>query len=233
MTIFIISGVSRGLGYALLENILLQLNKNYIVIGLSRKKPELQGRFAHNWEWIKTDFKYPEKVLEGLDSVLQKYNPTKICFISNAGDINPIAKIGTIENHQMTDSLYVNVLAPSFCITYLINNYPYLEKLLLINISSGAVDKSIYGWSLYSSAKAYMKKYFDVLAAEQMNESNSRIIVKQIDPGAMDTDMQKDIRNADILSEQLYRLKGLYENNSLKKPKDVAEEILQSISEFL
>jgi benzil reductase ((S)-benzoin forming) len=233
MTIYIISGVSRGLGYALIEDILQKEYEKCIVIGLSRNKPELHSRFAQKCEWVKTDFKFPEQVIERLDSVLQKYGPTKICFISNAGDINPIAKIGAFENRQMMDSLSVNIISPSFCVNYLVDNFPGLKKLLLINISSGAATKSIAGWSLYSSAKAYMKMYFDVLAIEHLNEPDSRIVVMQIDPGAMDTDMQEDIRNASIPSEQLERLKGLYKNKSLQKPKKVADEILQSIIKLL
>jgi NADP-dependent 3-hydroxy acid dehydrogenase YdfG len=78
-----------------------------------------------------------------------------------------------------------------------------------------------------------MKTYFDVLVAEMKDKTYGRIIVKQIDPGAMDTDMQEDIRNANVSSEQLDKLKNLYENNNLKQPKDVAEMIIQSIREIL
>lgn len=233
LTIYIISGVSKGLGYALVEGILKTEAENIKVIGLSRNIPDFVNRFPKYFDWVKTDFKNPEEISTNLEFALKKYSPTKILYISNAGDINPIAKIGEIASQEMIDSISVNILSPANCINFLLNNYSNIEKLLIINISSGAANKVIKGWSLYSSAKAYMKIYFDVLAAELIDTADGRIFVKQIDPGAMDTDMQDDIRNANVPSEQLDKLKNLYENNSLKQPKDVAEMIIQSMSEIL
>ncbi len=233
MTIYIISGVSRGLGYALAENILNSEAENRMVIGLSRKMPDLVIRFPEYFDWVKADFKNPEELSIYLNLALKKYSPTKIINISNAGDINPIAKIGGISSQEMIDSLSVNILSPVNWINYILNNYSNIEKLVIINISSGAANKAIKGWSLYSSAKAYMKVFFDILAAEVMGTTEGRIIVKQIDPGAMDTDMQKNIRNAKVPSEQLDKLKNIYENNILKQPKDIAEMVIQSIREIL
>ncbi len=232
MIIYIISGVSKGLGYALADNLLKSEDENTKVMGLSRNMPDFVIRFPKYFDWVKTDFKNPEEIAINLKFALKKYSPTKIIYISNAGDINPINKIGEIASQEMIDSLSVNILSPANCINYLLNNYSNIEKLLIINISSGAVNKAIKGWSLYSSAKAYMKTYFDVLIAETKDSTYGQIIVKQIDPGAMDTDMQKDIRNANVSSEQVNILKNLYEKNHLKQPKDVAEMIIQSIREI-
>ena len=232
MKIYIISGVSKGLGYALAENLLKFEDENTKVIGISRNMPDFVIRFPKYFDWVKIDFKNPEEISVNLESALKKYSPIKIIYISNAGDINPINKIGEIASQEMVDSLSVNILSPANCINYLLNNYSNIEQLLIINISSGAANKAIKGWSLYSSAKAYMKTYFDVLEAEMKDTNYGRIIVKQIDPGAMDTDMQQIIRNANVPSEQLDRLKNLYENYNLKQPKDVAEMIIQSIREM-
>ncbi len=233
MTIYIISGVSKGLGYALAENLLKSEDENTKVMGLSRNMPDFVIRFPKYFDWVKTDFKNPKEISINLELALKKYSPTKIVYISNAGDINPINKIGEIACKEMIDSLSVNIISPANCVNYLLNQYSNIEQLLIINISSGAANKAIKGWSLYSSAKAYMKTYFDVLEAETKDTTYGRIIVKQIDPGAMDTDMQENIRNANVSSEQLNRLKNLYENNNLKQPKDVAEMIIQSIREIL
>ena len=233
ITIYIISGVSKGLGYALAENLLKSEDENTKVMGLSRNMPDFVIRFPKYFDWVKTDFKNPEELSINLELSLKKYSPTKIVYISNAGDINPINIIGEIACKEMIDSLSVNIISPANCVNYLLNQYSNIEQLLIINISSGAANKAIKGWSLYSSAKAYMKTYFDVLEAETKDTTYGRIIVKQIDPGAMDTDMQENIRNANVSSEQLNRLKNLYENNHLKQPKDVAETIIQNIREIL
>lgn len=231
--IYIITGASRGLGYALVENILNTELENTIVVGLSRTEQSAFNRYGNKFEWVKTDLKHPGDISIRLDSVLKKYNPNIICFINNAGDINPIAKIGAINGFEMIDSYSVNIQSPVNCVNYLLKNYANNKKLIFINITSGAASKAIKGWSLYCSAKAYMKIYFDVLAAESMDEADGRIVVRQIDPGAMDTAMQAEIRNASVPSEQYDKLKNLYENNNLKQPKDVAMMILQSIREIL
>ena len=166
MTIYIISGVSKGLGYALAENLLKIDDENTKIIGLSRNMPDFVIRFSKYFDWVKIDFKNPEEISVNLEFALKKYSPTKIIYISNAGDINPINKIGEIDSQEMIDSLSVNIISPANCINYLINNYSNIKQLLIINISSGAANKAIKGWSLYSSAKAYMKTYFDVLVAE-------------------------------------------------------------------
>jgi benzil reductase ((S)-benzoin forming) len=231
MTVYIISGISRGLGYALVEITLKACTEKTIVIGLSRNMPDFLSTFPGRFEWVKTDLKNLGEVIKNLEFSLKKFSPTKIIFISNAGDINPIAKIGLIKSQEMIDSLSVNIVYPSNIINFLLNNYSTIERLYIINISSGAINKPIKGWSLYSSSKAYMKMYFDVLAAELVSEMDNRIIVKQIDPGAMDTNMQLEIRNANVSSEQQDKLKKLYEMDNLKQPKEVAEMIIQSIRE--
>ena len=229
MNIFIITGVSKGLGYALVEKILSFKLNNYIVIGLSRNEPDFVIRYPNNFEWINADFKNPEKILDLIEFALKKYNPFTVCFINNAGDINPIAKIGTIEDAKLIDSVSINILSPAICINYLLTNYSKIPKLILVNITSGAANKSVNGWSLYCSAKAYMKMYFDVLLAELLTDQRSRIVIKQIDPGAMNTEMQGEIRNAGIESDQYHKLKIMHENEYLKQPKEVADNIVNDI----
>jgi benzil reductase ((S)-benzoin forming) len=229
MNIFIISGVSKGLGYALVEKILSYELNNLKVIGLSRNVPDFEIRYPNKFEWINADFKNPEKVLSLIELKLKIYNPTTVCFINNAGDINPIAKIGTIEDQKLFDSVSINILSPVICINYLLDYSSKLSKLILVNITSGAANKAINGWSLYCSAKSYMKMYFDVLFSEMSTDQRSRILVKQIDPGAMNTEMQSEIRNSGIESDQYRRLKTMHENENLKQPKDVADIIIKDI----
>ena len=133
-TIYIISGVSKGLGYALAENLLKSEDENIKVMGLSRNMPDFVMRFPKYFDWVKTDFKNPEEISLNFEFALKKYSPTKIIYISNAGDINPINKIGEIDSQEMIDSLSVNIISPANCINYLINNYSNIKQLLIINI---------------------------------------------------------------------------------------------------
>jgi benzil reductase ((S)-benzoin forming) len=229
MNIFIITGVSKGLGYALVEKILSYKLNNSIVIGLSRNEPDFATRYPNNFEWINVDLKEPEKILDLIEYALKKHNPTAICFINNAGDINPIAKIGSMEDEKLINSVSINILSPAIFINYLLTYYSNITKLILVNITSGASNKAINGWSLYCSAKSYMKMYFDVLKAELLADQRTHVVIKQIDPGAMNTKMQGEIRNSGIESEQYHRLKIMHESENLKQPKDVANIIIKEI----
>lgn len=228
-TIYIITGVSKGLGNALAENILTNSDSNTFVIGLSRSICNLSERFPQTFEWVHSDLSDPHSLIPSLSRAISKYNFSKVCFISNAGDISPICLIGGHDYTTLQHSLSVNIYAPVLVINYLISQYKGIKKLLFVNISSGAANKVIKGWSLYSASKAYVKMYFDVLKEEHADENVSMNIL-QIDPGAMDTEMQKRIRKSDVISDQAEKLKDLFENGSLRKPLDVAQDIMQKIT---
>lgn len=229
ITVFIVSGVSKGLGYALVEKILSYKSNNFNVIGISRTEPDFTIKFPNKFKWVYADFKNPQKTLDLIEFTLKNYNPYSLCFINNAGDINPIESVGKIDNKKLKDSVSVNILSPAIFINFLINHYSKIPKLILVNITSGAANKAIKGWSLYCSAKAFMKMYFNVIEAELINNQSNNIVIKQIDPGAMNTEMQGVIRSAIIESEQYHRLKEMHMNNELKQPEDVAEIIIKDI----
>jgi benzil reductase ((S)-benzoin forming) len=231
--IFIISGVSRGLGYSMGNHILSSNQDNCFVIGLCRSKTDLSEKFPGRFEWVKADFSKAGEIIPLLDNVLRKYTPVSICFISNAGEINPISKIGTHDLADFNNSLGVNIISPAVLLNHLVSNYSGIGKLLLVNISSGAANKPIKGWSFYSAAKAYMKMYFDVLALELADNPGTVVSVKQIDPGAIDTHMQTMIRNTIVSSDQVDKLKILYESGNLRRPDDVAADIMGQIKALL
>ncbi len=228
-SIYIITGVSKGLGNALAENILKRGDSDIFVIGLSRSSCNLSEKFPQTFEWIHCDLSDPHSLIPSLNRVISKYDFSKVCFISNAGDISPICLIGEYDYAALQHSLSVNIYAPILIINYLVSKYKGIKKLLFVNISSGAANKVIKGWSLYSASKAYVKMYFDVLKEENAEQSGSMIIL-QIDPGAMDTEMQKRVRKSDVISDQTEKLKNLFENGSLRKPLDVAHEVMQKIT---
>jgi benzil reductase ((S)-benzoin forming) len=101
--------------------------------------------------------------------------------------------------------------------------------LTFVNISSGAANRPIAGWATYCSSKAFTKMFFDVLATQTKN--NPDIKIKTIDPGVIDTSMQQLIRNAnnhDFPEQPIFR--QLNEEGKLRKPSDVAEEIIKEIN---
>src|SRR5699024_11342847 len=70
------------------------------------------------------------------------------------------------------------------------------KSIIVANITSGAANKAIYGWSAYGSAKASINAYTTTVGKEQ-SELNTNNKIFAFSPGVMDNDMQKHIREKD------------------------------------
>ncbi len=93
------------------------------------------------------------------------------------------------------------------------------NALTFVNISSGAANRAISNWSLYCSSKAFIEMFFNV--AEKEYERHRFF---NIDPGVMDTNMQKSIRDSDF--PDLSDFQKLEKEGKLRATKDVALEKL-------
>src|SRR5699024_12219854 len=63
------------------------------------------------------------------------------------------------------------------------------------NISSGAADRPMYGWSAYCSSKASIDMYTKTLALEQKALGTNHKVFA-FSPGIMDTEMQEKIHSS-------------------------------------
>jgi benzil reductase ((S)-benzoin forming) len=107
-------------------------------------------------------------------------------------------------------------------VNFLLKNFSN-NLLSFVNISSGAANRAINSWSLYCSSKAFIKMFFEVAECEYQQHK-----FFNIDPGVMDTQMQKSIRSTDFPDVSSFR--NLEEEGKLKLPIDVAIEILNKVS---
>ena len=65
---------------------------------------------------------------------------------------------------------------------------------VIVNISSGAAQRPMWGWSTYCSTKAAIDMFTRVAALEQEDRENP-VRVLAFAPGIVDTPMQEKIRN--------------------------------------
>jgi benzil reductase ((S)-benzoin forming) len=226
--IIVITGATSGLGYEIASQALTDPS---IKMVLSVSRSSVQARlenFKENYKELIVDL----ADLDAVSSILVELNDTlknyeEIIFISNAGSISPITSIGEYSVDEIRDSSFINAIAPAIIINNIVGNC-LSQVLRLVNISSGAADNSIAGWGLYCSSKSYMKMYFKVL--ESQAQPNNRINIIQIDPGVLDTNMQRTIRNADESSfPRLKDFKMLSETGKLASTKDAAKKVLAQI----
>ncbi|WP_034920696.1 SDR family NAD(P)-dependent oxidoreductase [Gillisia sp. CAL575] len=217
--VFIITGANRGLGKAFAD-ILIQ-NENHFVISISRSQSDEQKTYEpENFYFLKSDLS--ENTLEKNIQVLKGLIANQdIYFINNASIIEPITKIEHLDENAIDKTISVNIKSTMLITKYLLRNFSN-HKLSFVNISSGAANRAISNWSLYCASKAFVKMFFDVAESEY---EQHRFF--NIDPGVMDTNMQKSIRENDFPDSSNF--KNLQEEGKLKSPKDVALEILNTV----
>jgi NAD(P)-dependent dehydrogenase (short-subunit alcohol dehydrogenase family) len=109
-------------------------------------------------------------------------------LVNNAGVLAPVAPVAAAAPDQWRQNIAVNLLGP-FYLTR--SALPHLRKVngRVVNISSGAAEKAIEGWSAYCASKAAVAHMTRVLAAEEQ-----QVTALSFRPGVVDTDMQALIR---------------------------------------
>lgn len=220
-TVFVISGVSRGLGAALAQAVLARGDR---LIGISRTPSPLGVHIAH-------DLAQPTGLAEKLAPRLRaEITPPvrRYVLVNNAGVLAPI---GTdYDAADIERNLMVN-LAASIALSraFLDILAEVAADKLVVNISSGAATRPFHGWSLYCAAKAGLEHFGRCLALEQQTAAHPADVVS-ISPGVIDTDMQAAIRAA--RPEQfpdLPRFQALHAGGALATPDAIADKLLAGI----
>lgn len=218
--VFIITGANRGLGKAFVD--LLIRDEDYFIISISRSTDEEQKNYSSkNFYFLNADLaEYGlGKKITALKNLIGNQ---EVCFINNASIIEPITKIENIEEDAIDKTIAVNIKSTMLITQYLLRHFKD-NKLSFVNISSGAANRAINHWSLYCSSKAFIKMFFNVAESEYKQHR-----FFNIDPGVMDTNMQKSIRESDF--PEVSDFQDLEKEGKLKSTKAVALEILNTIS---
>jgi benzil reductase ((S)-benzoin forming) len=226
----LITGGNKGLGKALID--LALKDPDIKIISISRSLHEDHLNVTKNkMVLIPKDLSSLKNVEKELS--LEKYYNTiteELVFINNAATIFPIKKIGDFEEKEILNNIQVNT-ATSILLTNHLLRYKMNQKVKILNISSGAGQRPILGWSLYCSMKAANEMFFNTLKLQE--STKKEIEVYNVSPGIMDTGMQKKIRNVDVtVMPDVIKFKGYHENDQLKNPMEVALMLNESYNLF-
>jgi len=217
--VFIITGANRGLGKAFVD-VLMKNNSNF-VISISRSMSQEQQSYSpKHFSFLEADLSNND-IKEKINVLKSLIDNEDIYFINNASIIEPIIKIEDLSEDAIDRTISVNIKSTMLITKYLLGNFN-TNALSFINISSGAANRAISNWSLYCSSKAFIKMFFNVAESEY---EQHRFF--NIDPGVMDTNMQKSIRETDF--PDVSNFKNLQEDGNLKLPINVAKEILNTV----
>lgn len=183
--IYIITGVSRGMGKAIAEN---YLSQGFKVIGVGR------GHDINH-----SNFSFEKCDLSDVDSARQLFVNQKfeepVTLINNAGILGSIRRISEQENLDLARVMAVNVTSPMLLTKNIYNKMSNKADFTLVNISSGAANRAIPSWASYCASKAALNMLTEAFYLEEQ-EKGIELKAYAVSPGVIDTGMQEQIRNA-------------------------------------
>ncbi|HEX5564588.1 MAG TPA: SDR family NAD(P)-dependent oxidoreductase [Sporosarcina sp.] len=187
MNIFIITGASKGIGFELMRQLKAGNTK---VIGIARTNESQVN------DMVIADLSQTDQLAGMLRTIVEDNfaSATSFTLINNAGTVEPIGLIGTIDETKLSQALAVNLTAPMILSNAFISA---LEKFKgekrIVNISSGAGRNPYEGWGVYCTTKAGLDHFSRVVSLEQ-EKAEYPVDILSIAPGIIDTGMQETIR---------------------------------------
>lgn len=150
--------------------------------------------------------------LAGADSVL---------LINNAGMLQPV---GAISGHAPADiarAISLNVSAPLMLSSAVAASE--VKERRVLHVSSGAGRNAYPGWSVYCAGKAALDHHARAAALDKV----PGLRICSLAPGVIDTDMQAQIRAADVASFPLKaQFEALKREGGLASPEDCAKRLV-------
>jgi len=224
VNLYVITGTTQGLGRALADAIAADA-ANFLVT-LSRA-PEAATERALA---ISVDLAHSsalQAACDRLDSALAGRRFDKAVLINNAGVVSPVGPLEAVEPAEMEANLAVNLVAPMLLMQRFLLATRTVPLRRIINISSGAGRRPIFGWSAYCAAKAGLDMASRVAALEA-TQRGERVEVVSLAPGVIDTAMQGVVRAAPVEAfADVERFRQMKAEGVLRPAGEVAADILR------
>lgn len=223
-TLLILTGHTKGLGKAILDRFLSL--KSIQIVAVSRTSLELSDDRLTE---IHMDLNDLASLEVKLPLLFPKGDFDKVILINNAGWIGEVKAVGKLHPKGIRQAMNLNLLAPMILSDAFVKAYSALQgQKLICNISSGAAQKPLAGWAEYCSSKAGLAM-FSRVAADELRDLGFRVF--SLAPGIIDTEMQAEIRKADLsdfpASDRFSKYKT---EGQLSSAEEVAEKVFYLLS---
>ena len=104
-----------------------------------------------------------------------------------------------------------------------------VNKLNIVNISSGATRSAYEGWGEYCSTKAALKMASQIFGLEEKDDANKTMLL--LEPGVINTPMQNQVRQSDKSEfPMLDKFINLHKDGNLVEAEDVSIAICEWLS---
>lgn len=225
MNLFIVTGTTQGLGQALAERIALDSANE--LISLSRA-PDAPIPGGARLELDLADAGAIERVFDRIEQRIRGKRYERAVLINNAGIVSPVGPLEKLDPEELARNLQVNLVAPMLLMRRFLRATEGVAMLArIVNISSGAARRPIFGWGAYCTAKAGLDMATRAVALEAQARRRP-VEAVSLAPGVIDTGMQGVVRSA---SEEDFadvaRFRAMKEEGALRPAADVAADILR------
>jgi len=212
---FIITGGSRGIGAALAESL---ASRKHAVLIIGRNQQALQNIAATSpyINFVCADV----ATSTGRDAITSYLNFNQITgiqgLIHNAGSIEPIQPMRSLDEDAWRAIMSINLDAPFFLTQALLDK---LSHGRVLHISSGAAHFPVTGWAPYCVSKAGLSMLTRCWQTECPDIASASVM-----PGIADTTMQAVIRESKHLAPEKHQFfHDLKNKNQLVSPETVAD----------
>ena len=224
MNLYVVTGTTRGLGAELARAIAAGADNE--LIALSRAPG---GAIPGGWaiEVDLADGPALERACDALERRIAGKQYAKAVLVNNAGVVAPVGPLDQVDAADLERNLQVNLVAPVLLMRRFLRATATVPLRRIINISSGAGRRPIFGWSGYCTAKAGLDMASRVVAAEA-EARGLAIEVASLAPGVIDTAMQEVVRGAAVEDfVDVERFRAMKAEGMLRPAADVAADILR------
>lgn len=222
MKTVLITGVSRGLGYALAE---AYLAKGWAVYGLSRQTPH--HLVDRGLKFVAADFQQAEPLGRALNTLIP-HDRSLDLVILNAAKLGEIKDMVQVSLQDLRHTMEINVWANKVLLDELLSAQRRVGQV--IGISSGASINGHRGWNGYSLSKASLNMLIALYADEFPNTHFTALA-----PGLIDTAMQDYLTQlpVDPRYEPLERLKSAKGTELMPSPAQCAKRLISLFPKLL
>lgn len=213
----VITGVTSGLGKEIALSVVEQLDEKVYLLYRNREKFNTIWK-RKNIVPVYYDFSqnYEQEYFDSIDVA----GFDRVVLVLAGYEMPPIKEVYDLDFFIVEKSVQTNILGQIYLLLGLIKKCKKQNICLdIIWLDSGASHSYILGWSLYSSAKAYMNVFLEHVS----NIDEVRVVLYS--PGTVNTPMQKYIREQSGVSTTA-DFERKYRDGELRNPRLVAQDII-------
>jgi benzil reductase ((S)-benzoin forming) len=217
MNLYVVTGTTRGLGAALAAELAADAGNELVT--MSRANATIEVDFA--------DADATRAACERLSARIGERDYERAVLINNAGVVSPVGPLDTVDAGELERNLQVNLVAPMLLMRAFLGATGGVRLRRVINISSGAGRRPIFGWGGYCAAKAGLDMASRVAALE-CEARGLAVEIVSLAPGVIDTGMQAVVRGASAEAfADVERFRAMKAEGVLRPAEDVARDILR------